>query len=331
VRSSLLSSILVFAIALPAVAQPAEPPPPAAPATAEPSAPAAPTPAEPSAPPAAPVPAEPAAPALEPALEPPAGSRAAQEPPPARPLPPAAHPLPRPAAAQPPAQRVILPPPRIQPVEDFEPPPRRHGPAGGPLLLGIGPSFVWRHDPGYDYVTEEKRAAGVELFASYDVLAPVPALVIAAGLDYRRIAGTSRDDDVGVVQHLLLADVTARLRLGPSWLSPHVRAGFGLAADRARLDDESGETLLEERDLGWAASFGGGLTVRTPLRMFETRGGKLSSLSFGLSAEAGYTLAPEAEFRRGRDRHAGIARAPLDLGGLERRAPYLRVALVTRF
>jgi hypothetical protein len=224
--------------------------------------------------------------------------------------------------------------PRDLPVieRDFEP--RRHGPAAGPVLVGVGPTFAWRRDPGYGYVSSQERTTDFDMFASYDVLAPLPMLVVAAGLDYRRFRGfhDSSDDDITVLQHLVMADLTARLRIArASWLAPHARLGAGVARDRVKLNDDDGGSPIEVHDTGFVASVGGGLTLRTPIRTFETRGGKLSTLSFGVLAEAGYTLGQKAELRAAGSERNGISRAPLALGELERTAPYLRLAAVARF
>jgi hypothetical protein len=249
--------------------------------------------------------------------------------------PPAAQPLPQPPGLVPahrPPHRAVIP--HAVPAIEREFEPRRHGPAGGPVVVGMGPTFAWRRDPGYGYVTGQDRTTDFDLFASYDVLVPVPSVVVAAGLDYRRFSGYNdhNDDDIYVYQHLLMADLTARLRIdGASWLAPHLRLAAGMARDRVELDDDDGAASIEEQATGFAASLGGGVTLRTPIRAFETRGGKLSSLSFGVLAEAGYTLGQKAELRAAGGERNGIARAPLDLGALDRSAPYLRLAGVARF
>jgi hypothetical protein len=251
--------------------------------------------------------------------------------------PPVAQPLPPASGIEPSYRaphRVTLPPGPLPAIErEFEPRRRRHGPMAGPVLVGMGPTFAWRRDPGYALVTAHDRSADFDMFASYDVLAPTPFLVVAAGLDYRRFAAFSRDGDIDEIQHLLMADLTARLRFTKAtWIAPHARVGFGLSRSVLQIDDEHGAAAtVDEHDTGWATSFGGGFTLRTPGRTFETRGGNLSSLSFGILVEAGYTLAPAADFRTGPSKRNGISRASVDLGSLDVKAPYLRLGVVARF
>jgi hypothetical protein len=219
--------------------------------------------------------------------------------------------------------RVILPPPQLRPLS-----PRRHGDAGAPFTFGLGTSFVWRRDPGYAYVAERDRTSEFELFGSYDVFAPSSRLVIAAGASYRHFGGTG-DQALELTQHLVQADLFARYVL-LSWLTPYVRAAAGLVTSRVQVGEGSAFDF-DERDSAFAATLGGGFTLRTPARLFESRRGHLAALGFGIATEAGFTFAPAAELAAKSTRDHGLVQAPLSLGSLERKAPYLRIAAVIRF
>jgi hypothetical protein len=255
---------------------------------------------------------------------------------PVTPEPPVAAPLPQPAGPLPPVyypppvyapvpRQIRLLPPRLTPIQ----PPRRHGDAGGPWALGMAVDVSWRDDPGYHYVTRHRASGEFELFASHDVLEIGRPLVVSAGLSYRHF-GSKAQSDLSLDQHALQGDLVARVTAA-SWLFPHVRASFGVVTSKLELDSDQHDISLTVHDTNWLATFGGGATLRTPARLFESRRGKLASLSFGIILEGGYVLAPAADFHQRGSHGEGIARAPLSLGLLDRKAPYLRIGMVTRF
>jgi hypothetical protein len=81
-----------------------------------------------------------------------------------------------------------------------------------------------------------------------------------------------------------------------------------------------------------AGSLGGGLSLRTPPRTFESRRGRLSSLSFAFLTEAGYTFASAAHVTgTPRGGTSDVERGSVSLGALSRSAPYVRLMGVARF
>lgn len=192
----------------------------------------------------------------------------------------------------------------------------------------MGGTRTWRKDAGYAYLTEEKHTGQFEVFASYDVISVREALKLSLGPSYHRLhEGTS---ELSVTQHALQLDLVIRNRL-LSFLSPHARAAIGWVATRAWFDLDILQDTATAVDHSYLLSLGGGLTLHTPERLFETRRGNLASLSFGLLAEGGYHLSPDASLRQKTGAHNGIKRAALDFGELERKGPYLRFWFVTRF
>jgi hypothetical protein len=117
-----------------------------------------------------------------------------------------------------------------------------------------------------------------------------------------------------------------------SWLWPHLRVGAGAAHTQLKLEDFSSNLDVAERSFGAAVTVGGGLSFRTPTRLFEKHDGSLASLSFALLVEGGYRYAQAAEFelsdhRRGEN---GLDVPSVSLGDLARSGPYLRAAVVLR-
>ena len=216
-----------------------------------------------------------------------------------------------------------LPPPRLHPIDV-----PRHGDAGAPFTFAIGPTFSWHSDRGYRYLNEHDRATDLELLGTYDVLAPVSRLVIAVGASYRHNSA-SGDHGLDLAQHAVQAEIMPRLVVLP-WLVPHARIAGGVVTTVLELENGSSRTL-EHRDNGYMFTLGGGLTLRTPARLFESSRGHMASLGFGVAADAGYTFAPAAEFRQKSETVHGVTRAPLSLGSLDRKAPYVRLLFVVRF
>jgi hypothetical protein len=98
--------------------------------------------------------------------------------------------------------------------------------------------------------------------------------------------------------------------------------------DRAYRADR----LLPDATLPFA-SFGAGLTLRTPTRVFEDRGGRMASLSVGLMVEGGYALRAPLELNLdGPGPGDGdIALSEGSLGELSRSGPYVRTSIVLRY
>lgn len=219
-----------------------------------------------------------------------------------------------------------LAPPRLAPV-----PPRRHGKAGGPFALGVGGSMLWRTDRAYRVVAAVKRAGALELQASYDVWTPFRNTIVAAGLSVRfEEHGDDGALDLMLSHATVQADLLARYGALP-WLWPHVWLALGLVTTRADAHDELARVRLRGRDNGLAGTLGAGFTLRTPTRLFETRGGRLASLSLGVLFEGGYTLAQAADLTLAPTGSSDVRRARTALGTIERSAPYVRIAAVVRF
>ncbi|MFT3921679.1 MAG: hypothetical protein QM778_04015 [Myxococcales bacterium] len=337
-----LSIALSLAVAVPvAVAQPATPPappggvggPPAsvpgvpAPAPLAPVAPAElPPPAQavPAAVPAAPVPLAVPVPAasvapVAPAAAPEAPASAAPN---GQPAPTTLPPLPAwtPEARATATRRPVR---RAPPT----PPPYVRRSAGAPFALAVGGGLVWNDDVGYRLVGA-KREPQFDAFASYDILQPGKRLVVSLGASIRHARANS--EGLEITDNTLQAELIARFAMR-SWLWPHGRASVGGAWTRVKLDDQGRGGSIDERDLGLASSFGGGITLRTPTRALETAGGRAASLSLGILVEGGYTLASAANFSGVPSGATDLERGAVRLGTLTRSAPYMRIMAVVRF
>jgi len=200
--------------------------------------------------------------------------------------------------------------------------------AGAPFALAIGPGVLWNDDPGYLLVGKKGRLQ-LEVMASYDVLQLTKRIVLSLGGSLRR--GRESDGQLAILDNTVQAELIARYATR-SWLWPHARASVGAAFTRVDLGDRDQDGSLSDRDVALAASFGGGLTARTPARALETETGRMASLSLGILCEAGYTTAKDGTFTavpRGGD--PGIERSAVNLGSLSRSGPYLRILAILRF
>ena len=223
---------------------------------------------------------------------------------------------------------VRLASPRLYPIRRPRPP-RRYGDAGAPFAFGVGASSIWRNDRGYELFSEHARSTGVELFASYDVWAPGRVVVLAAGLSFRSEQHDAAEE-LTIAHNSLQADLTARFQ-ATRWLWPHVRVGAGFIATRFDARDRGSDIAYEDRDRGFLGSVGGGFTLRTPSRLFETHRGRLSSLSFGVLLEGGYAFAQPASLVAKPTGTSEIDRMAFSAGELDRGGPYMRILFVVRF
>lgn len=225
-----------------------------------------------------------------------------------------------PGQFQPPQAYVTPPPP--------PPEPRRYGRAGAPFALALGPGFMWRGAGGTRALTSDAANAGFELLATYDVWAPSPRLIVAAGID-TRFEHLGDPDALAVWHRMVQAELQPRFQL-TRWLWPHLRAAVGVVVTRFRLEDLDSFDF-EDRDAHVASTLGAGFTLRTPSRLFETHRGRLSSFSIGLTLEAGYTYAKAASLEATPTADSELARATFSLGELERSGAYLRALVALRF
>jgi hypothetical protein len=222
---------------------------------------------------------------------------------------------------------VRLASPRLYPIRPR--PARRYGDAGAPFAFGVGASFVFRDDVGYELFTERSRSGALDLFGSYDIWAPTAAIVMAAGLNFRSELHDGADN-FSIAHNSLQAELNARF-VAARWLAPHLRIAAGFVATRFSANDPQNGLDYEDVDRGFAGSLGAGFTLRTPARLFETYGGRLSSLAFGVLFEGGYTMANAASLRAKPTSRSEIERATFSVGELERGGPYFRVLAVIRF
>lgn len=204
---------------------------------------------------------------------------------------------------------------------------RRYGNAGAPFFFGIGASLRFRADHGYRQLRAAKQQNEFELTAAYDVYQPVRRLVFAAGLDYR-YAALGDSDSLQVLSNAVQLDLIVRYTLA-TWLFPHLRAGVGAQLTRIDLDDDV--FRAHDRTAGATGSVGAGFTLQTPRRLFETHGGRISSLSFGVLLEGGYAFASAADYQLKIKSRGDLPVARIPLGKLDLGGPYLRILGVVRF
>jgi hypothetical protein len=196
----------------------------------------------------------------------------------------------------------------------------------------MGASLLWPSDDGYRVAGVGDRQAHFDLFANYDVFQPSRLWVVSAGASFRTLMGAD-EENVELALRTLQADLTARYR-GCSWWVPHVRAAAGATLLKLEVQDIAlGDAFYRGEDQVFTGSLGAGFTLRTSTRFFETRTGRLASLSLGIVVEAGMTLAPAANPKLAPKPALaeGIEQRYGSFGELDLSAPYLRLAAVTRF
>ncbi len=233
--------------------------------------------------------------------------------------------------------RAVMLVPRTYPIRPR--PKRVFGDAGAPFMLGVGVGFGWPSDSGYAVAGLGSRHNRFELLGAYDVWQPVKKLVLSAGGSFRALTG-GEGSTATIKERAIQADVLARYALLP-WLFPHLRAAFGAVGTKLSMEDSIGyssadvDQRVSYEDKDWApiGTLGGGFTLRTKARGFETYRGNLSSLSLGVLVEGGYSLASAAKLRLTPTTQPapGIDLKTAALGSLDRSGPYVRVAGVVRF
>ncbi len=219
------------------------------------------------------------------------------------------------------SQRATYTTPRAQP--------RVRGDAGAPFSLGMGGGVVWNQDKAYGHTKTSGHTPQFDMLLSYDVVQLTKRVVVSLGASLRR--GHAEGDVLSITDNTLQAELMARFA-GTSWLWPHARASVGAAFTRLKVEELGLGADIEANDRALASSFGGGLTLKTPTRAFESRTGRFASLSFGILVEGGYTLASEGKFSGvSSGGTSDVTRSRVRLGSIDRNAPYLRILAVTRF
>ena len=213
---------------------------------------------------------------------------------------------------------------------------RIHGDAGAAWGVGMGVSNrLYRHR-SYDAFADEDVNQRFDVWLSHDLLSLSANLIAAGELGFGSESAHNTELLDGALStklrsYHLHAGVNLRWVLAPMF-QPHLRAVFAPAIIRAELELEQDGTHLQESHFSPAADLGVGFTLRTPTRLFETRGGRLASLSLGLLLEVGFSFAKALPLALQSDGEEGmIARESADLGRLIRSGPYLRSTLVARF
>ena len=232
------------------------------------------------------------------------------------------------------AQRARAAPHGPQPVA---PQPRRYGDPTPHFSAGLELSAIARPDDGWERFEAGHTSTRFGLFLGYDVLRLPARWVLAAELG----AGLENDEALRLLgsrggelsSQTLLAALALRWTALPV-LSPQLRASGGASFFQLELDsDLPGSPGYETaRATSGFAALGVGFLLHTPERTFESRDGRLSSLSFGLLLELGYALRRPLELAL-HTRAAPGAIQVIDAGAgrLDLSGPYLRSALVLRF
>jgi hypothetical protein len=115
-------------------------------------------------------------------------------------------------------------------------------------------------------------------------------------------------------------DVAARLSGGASFVHVEVEPSISNAGP---LKDDGTSPFM---------TVGGGFTVHTPARTFQTRTGGFRSLIAGLAVESGYVLAGAVDLTPSPSGdQARIKTTYLSLGRLDRSGPYIKTSLTVRF
>lgn len=224
-------------------------------------------------------------------------------------------------------------PPTIAPA-----PPRPIRSAGAPLALAVVFERSWANDQGYDLFGGKSKIRQFGLWVAHDIWSMSPRVILAAEAGWAGWDEKSDYLDTDVETQL----TTGSLHLGANirytlepWLQPQLRVAAGvsfLEMKIASIEDNSSVTFSDRAVLPFL-SLGGGVLLRTPTRLFESKTGNFASLSMGVLVEGGYTLAGVGSFSLNPEAHSDedIEIRSVDLGKLDRSGGYLRISVVVRF
>ena len=221
-------------------------------------------------------------------------------------------------------------------VPASQPEPVVHGDAGAAIGIGLSVDAVFHDDVGFKLFDENKATSRLGLWASHDLATLTKRWIIAGELGF----GLEGNDGT----RLFSGDGEAHLHattfhgaLSLRWdacavFAPHVRASGGVSALDLELQLGGGEAKETDHAASGFGALGAGFLLHTPARLFESRAGKVASLSLGVMFEAGYALRSPVEFalkNKGDSRSIEIINAKL--GRLDLSGAYLRTSLVARF
>jgi hypothetical protein len=344
-RSIVTSSVLVLCVLMPslAVAQSAPAGPAPAPVTL-PEEPEQDSAASPKKDAAAPAPAK-DAPAAAPAKDfaPPASSGTKASPAQTAPVPAAQAPAP-PAApvapppyiygAAPPSGPAAAPAPITPNADSVAEKPK--GPVHSRFNAAVNWDSVWYTGKSFDFFSEQNNATSPGVSIGYAILMDEPiSLVPELGWSTNKVSQENLFG--GAISHTELRTHNAygglSFRVGIlSFLEAHARVAAGASFLKASLRTGTESTEFATDGISPYATAGGGVTLHSPSRTFETQNGSLRSLVAGVTLEGGYQLGGSLDITPTPTGDTGrIPTTYMSFGVLERSGPYVRTSLVLRF
>jgi hypothetical protein len=215
------------------------------------------------------------------------------------------------------------------------PAPVVHGNAGAAFGLGLSADAIFHNDVGFRLFDERKASSRLGIWASHDLATLKPRWIVDGELGFGVEANDANNLFNGDVQaHLGTSTFHGALSLrwdACSMFAPHVRVSGGVSLLDLELN-LSGEPSEKDHAVSGFGALGAGFLVHTPARLFESRNGKLASLSLGIMFEAGYALRSAVDFalkNHGDSRSIEVVNAKL--GRLDLSGAYVRTSLVARF
>jgi hypothetical protein len=217
------------------------------------------------------------------------------------------------------------PPPPLEPIV--------HGNATPAIAIGLEVDAIFHQDIGFRLFDERRASPRFALFLGHDLASLTPRLILSGDVGFG-FEDSEGDDLFAGSGKALLHTKTLHAALSLRWnisnvFAPHLRLAGGVSAVELELELEEHE---HDNAVSPFGSLGAGFFVHTPPRVFETRNGKLASLSLGLLFEAGYALRAPVDFAL--TAHGGahsIEIVNAKLGRLDLSGAYVRSAVVLRF
>jgi hypothetical protein len=117
-----------------------------------------------------------------------------------------------------------------------------------------------------------------------------------------------------------------------SFLEPEARLAGGASVVQMSVSPSTGPSARTNEEVSPFVSVGGGFTLHTPARLFESRTGSLRTLLIGVTFEGGWLAGKSVDIAPTSDvAGARIPTTDAQLGKLDRSGPYFRASLAFRF
>jgi len=217
---------------------------------------------------------------------------------------------------------------------DSPAPDRHEGPIQSRVAIALTLDTLFLTARSFDLFSSKDSTTNTGVYLGYAVIDGAisiePQIGFSTGAEGRSGLFGGAITRTDLTEQKYYGGLDLRLALLP-FLEPEARVAVGASTLDVSVDPSTG-AHLSTHDTSPFATFGAGLTLRTPPGGLETRSGSLRKLAFGITLEGGYVAARSVELAPSPPHDTGrIPTADARLGVLERSGPYARLAALVRF